>query len=1091
MAAVSDEPVASADSMSASSSEDEATKKPSAPRSRSVGNAALLKENHDSIEQAVANVADRRMAYLIAQAPMFRKFLDKGNEDGASTTKGGRGKKGSQKDAAQLLLEKRSSSKSPGKRRRLTEKEEDNMLLAREGESGLQQTTRLTEQPPNITGKMRPYQIEGLNFLIGLFERGINGILADEMGLGKTLQTISLLGFLRVHKRITGPHIIIVPKSTLGNWINELNRWCPDIRAVRFHGNNDERREIIASQLQLGEFDVVVTTYEVVGKEKTFLTKYYWRCLIIDEAHRIKNENSQLSQVVRLFVTQNRLLITGTPLQNNLHELWALLNFLLPDVFSSSEYFEKWFSSVEELPGAEKNEANAEKPENGKDADANDGSGKTEIVKQLHAILRPFLIRRLKSEVEHSLPPKKETVLFTKLSPMQLDLYRDLLKKDVDAINGKGGDRVRLLNILMQLRKCCNHPYLFDGVEDRTLDPFGEHVVTNSGKFALLDRLLPRLKKDGHRVLIFSQMTRVLDILEDYCTMREHGFCRIDGNTDGELRDSQIQDYNSPESTKFIFLLSTRAGGLGINLATADTVILFDSDWNAQADLQAMDRAHRIGQKRVVNVYRLITESSVEERVLRTAMAKLRLDTLVIQQGRLTEQKKNLEKSELLDMIRFGADKFFKAHSNEYKDEDLDVILQRGEEKTDAMNKEIEEKVGATGNLDLLDFKISDPDSGAGPKAGSIFQFEGVNYKELAGDGKEFYLDVGKRSRTKSYDEAAYYREALRIGERATAEKKKARLKYRKEPVVHDFQFYDMARLREIFEVERKAVDDFNKETEEALKAGQTPPELPESGTLLDDALETERSKLLAEGFSNWTRREYNSFLRGVERHGRHNLDEVAIDIGDSKALEEVHEYSDAFWKLGETHLESWQRVVKQIEDGEQRIARRQEMERALGLKVGRYRDPWKELDVIYTGARSKTFIDEEDRWLVCMTNKLGYGRFENLKAEVRKAWQFRFNWWIKSRTPTELKRRVDALIRMIEKENEEIAEAERQAEKRKKGGKRRRDATGAGKSGNGDTGSRPGPAKGGGRKRKADTSALEQSKVDGYFQPKTKKGRS
>jgi SWI/SNF-related matrix-associated actin-dependent regulator of chromatin subfamily A member 5 len=1036
---------------SSESAEDRPARAVGRVRGRGAGDAALLAESNAAVDKALSDGAAGRTNYLLSQAPLFRKFMGLEGEDA-----GGKGQKDGRRDKVEA---------SPGtKRRRMTELEEDRLLVADDGVV-LAQTTRLPEQPANVTGKMRPYQVEGLNFLIGLFERGINGILADEMGLGKTLQTISLLAFLRLYKGINGPHIVIVPKSTLGNWMNELKRWCPDIHAVRFHGNAEERKEQCESLLQIGEFDVCVTTYETVTKEKAHLTKFHWRCLIIDEAHRIKNENSQLAQVVRLFKTQSRLLITGTPLQNNLHELWALLNFLLPDIFNSSDDFERWFSSVEDLPGAE---GNAGGGEGGKKAD----EGRGEIVKQLHAILRPFLIRRLKSEVEHSLPPKKETVLFTKLSPMQLNLYKDLLKKDIDAINGKGGDRVRLLNILMQLRKCCNHPYLFDGVEDRTLDPFGDHVVTNCGKLALLDRLLPRLQRGGHRVLIFSQMTRVLDILEDYATMRNYGFCRIDGSTDGELRDSQIVDYNAEGSDKFIFLLSTRAGGLGINLATADTVLLYDSDWNAQVDLQAMDRAHRIGQKKQVNVYRLITESSVEERVLRTAMAKLRLDTLVIQQGRLTQQKKNLEKNELLDMIRFGADKFFKSHSDEYRDEDLDVILQRGHDRTAEMNKDIEAKVGAGGNLDVLDFTITN-EAGEGPKAGTIFDFQGQNYKELAGGGKEFYhLDVGKRSRNQSYNESAYYREAMRVGNAPAA---KQRLKYRREPVTHDFMFFDVARLREIVAAERQAVDDFNKATEAAVKADKAPPELPSKGALLSDEMEADRARILAAGFSNWTRREFNSFLRGVERHGRDNIEAIAGDIGDTKTLDEVHEYSDAFWKLGEQHLESWSRVLKSIEDGEARIQRRQEMERALALKVGRYKDPWKELDVVYSGSRSKTFIDDEDRWLVCMTNQLGYGRFEILKAEVRKAWQFRFNWWIKSRTPNELKRRIDSLIKLIEKENADIAEAERAEKRRKAAAKRRREGGGTG----GASGSGAKPAK----KRRGDGGGkAQQQKVDSFF---------
>lgn len=944
------------------------------------------------------------------------------------------------------------------KKRRMTEKEEDKIMMENieEKSDPLVQTTRLSEQPRNISGQMRPYQLEGLNFLIGLFERGLNGILADEMGLGKTLQTIALLGFLRRYKGITGPHLIIVPKSTLGNWMNEIARWCPEIRAVRFHGTRDERKHQMSNLIQYGKFDAVVTSYEVVSKEKTHLTKFSWRYLIIDEAHRIKNENSLLSQVVRMFTTQARLLITGTPLQNNLHELWALLNFLLPDVFSSADVFEKWFSSVEAAEGEDVTVT---------------GEKQKEIVGQLHAVLRPFLIRRLKSEVEHSLPPKKETVLFTKLSEMQLELYRNLLKKDIDAINGKGGDRVRLLNILMQLRKCVNHPYLFDGMEDRSMDPFGEHLIHNCAKLSLLDRLLPRLKEGDHRVLIFSQMTRVLDILEDYCAIRKYKYCRIDGGTDGESRDEQIADYNRDGSDKFVFLLSTRAGGLGINLATADTVILYDSDWNAQCDLQAMDRAHRIGQRRHVNVYRLITENSVEERILRTAMSKLRLDTLVIQQGRLTQQKKNLQKDQLLEMIRFGADNFFKTNASDYAEEDIEVLLTRGQERTKEMKAEIEKKISASGNLDMLDFKLSGDD---GNKDKSIFHFEGIDYKEKSAAGEQFFLDVGKRVRSKNYDESAYYRDAMRQAQAPAPEKKKPRLRYRKEPALPDHMLYNASRLRELFAIERQIVDKYNAEADAAIKEGKEPPELPNmKESLLSEGQEKEREMLLAEGFSTWTRRDFQSFLRACERHGRRNLERIADDIGESKSLDEVTDYAKAFWEKGPQLIESWAKILKQIEDGEVKIARRHDMERAIQRKIDRYEDPWKELDVVYANNRSKTFIDEEDRWLVCMTNKLGYGRWEDIKLEVRKAWQFRFNWWFKSRTPVELKRRVDVLIRLIEKENEEIMEARKLAEKRRKNFHKRRESLSNG---------RAAPAGFNQKKRKT-----EQSQVDSFFSSKPK----
>lgn len=262
--------------------------------------------------------------------------------------------------------------------------------------------------------------------------------------------------------------------------------------------------------------------------------------------------------------TEFRLLITGTPLQNNLNELWALLNFILPEIFGDAEQFDKWFS----LSGDE---------------------GQQNVIKKLHTVLRPFMIRRVKKDVACGLPPKKETKLYIGLTKMQQEWYKRLLTKDAQELNSLGGpDKVRLLNILMQLRKVCNHPYLFEGAEPGPPYTDGPHLWENSGKMSLLHKLLPKLKAQGSRVLIFSQMTRILDILEDYFRLLGFQYCRIDGNTDGDSRDAQMDVFNAPNSEKFAFLLSTRAGGLGINLATADIVILFDSDWNPQVDLQAM-----------------------------------------------------------------------------------------------------------------------------------------------------------------------------------------------------------------------------------------------------------------------------------------------------------------------------------------------------------------------------------------------------------------------------------------------------------------------------------------------------------------------
>ena len=384
------------------------------------------------------------------------------------------------------------------------------------------------------------------------------------------MQSISILVYMMEFKGDTGPHLIVVPKSTLSNWMNELGRWAPNIKTIKFHGTKDERLDMAENILQPGQRDekrtwnVCITTYEVCNLDRNVLNKFAWSYLIIDEAHRLKNEASTFSKTVRAFETRYRLLLTGTPLQNNLHELWALLNFLVPDVFASADQFDEWFN-----------------------LDIDDENEKSKLISQLHKILRPFMLRRLKADVEKSLPPKSETILFTGMSAMQKKLYKDILMRDLDTLTGKGGSgsRTSVLNIVMQLRKCAGHPYLFPGVEDRSLPPLGEHLVENCGKMVLLDKLLIRLKERGHRVLLFTQMTRILDILEDYMHMRGFNYCRIDGNTSYEDREERIDSYNRPESDKFLFLLSTRAGGLGINLQTADVVILFDSDWNPQADL--------------------------------------------------------------------------------------------------------------------------------------------------------------------------------------------------------------------------------------------------------------------------------------------------------------------------------------------------------------------------------------------------------------------------------------------------------------------------------------------------------------------------
>ncbi|XP_026194247.1 ISWI chromatin-remodeling complex ATPase CHR17, partial [Cyclospora cayetanensis] len=549
----------------------------------------------------------------------------------------------------------------------LTEKEEDDLLLqaAQEEETAKGAYCRLTEQPACIAGQMKAYQVEGLNWLYQLFRLNINGILADEMGLGKTLQCISLLGFLKYERGVNGPHLIICPRSTLDNWYCEINKWCSQLRAVRLHGTKEQRDTIFAEMLQEGRFDLCVTTYEMVIKEKNRLsTKYNWEYLVMDEAHRIKNEKSILADVVRRFRPNHRLLITGTPLQNNLRELWSLLNFIMPQLFDNTLHFEGLFD-FSRFGSSEQQQR---------------------MIQTLHRVLRPFMLRRLKTDVARDLPPKREVYIFVGMSKLQKKLYADILSKNLEVLNAMSSNKTQMLNILMQLRKCCNHPYLFDGVEPGPPYVEGYHLVEAAGKMHLLDRLLPRLKAEGSRVLLFSQMTRLLDIVDDYCRWRGHAYCRIDGSTPGEERQLKIDDFNREGSDKFIFLLSTRAGGLGINLATADVVILFDSDFNPQMDLQAMDRAHRIGQKKKVVVYRFVTGSTVEERIVERAAKKLKLDSLVIQKGRLSQkgsQQQGPQASELQDILQFGAQEVYRTQDeSSITEADIDIILADAEQRT-------------------------------------------------------------------------------------------------------------------------------------------------------------------------------------------------------------------------------------------------------------------------------------------------------------------------------------------------------------------------------------------------------------------------
>jgi SWI/SNF-related matrix-associated actin-dependent regulator of chromatin subfamily A member 5 len=849
-------------------------------------------------------------------------------------------------------------------------------------------------------GEMRDYQVQGLNWLISLYENGINGILADEMGLGKTLQTISFLGYLRFLRGVKGPHLIAVPKSTINNWAREFAQWIPEINILVFQGAKEERQELIRDKLLPQHFDVCVTSYEMVLREKAHFKKFAWEYIIIDEAHRIKNEESMLSQIVRLFNSRNRLLITGTPLQNNLHELWALLNFLLPDVFSDSAAFDQWFQQ--------------------QDADQDT------VVQQLHKVLRPFLLRRVKSDVEKALKPKKETNIYVGMSEMQVKWYRRILEKDIDAVNGAVGKRegkTRLLNIVMQLRKCCNHPYLFDGAEPGPPYTNDEHLVFNSGKMVILDKLLKRMKAQGSRILIFSQMSRVLDILEDYCLMREYQYCRIDGSTAHEDRISAIDEYNKEGSEKFIFLLTTRAGGLGINLTSADIVVLYDSDWNPQADLQAMDRAHRIGQTKQVYVYRFVTENAIEEKVLERAAQKLRLDQLVIQQGRAqTATSKAASKDELLNMVQHGAEDIFEAEGGTIADNDIDEIFRRGEERT----KKLQERYAELGIDDLQNFTSE-----------SAYNWMGEDFKQKKTLGIA-WINPSKRERhTPNYSIDHYYKDALHTGGPTQTKPKAPRPP--KQINIQDHQFYP-PELKELHDRETNAFrkeigykaplpegDDLDLEEREQQQADEQK-EIDEAVPLTEEEIQ-EKEDLSTQGFANWQRRDFHHFIRANEKYGRDKYAEIAEEIG-TKTAKEVKEYSKVFWERYEeidgtrphsSQLTSgYDRYVTAIETGEERLRKQDRQTKFLHEKLSQYRAPLLQLQIQYNQNKGKVYTEEEDRFLLVQLDKFGVGRedlYERIREEIRESPLFRFDWFFLSRTSLEIQRRCTTLLTMIMRE--------------------------------------------------------------------------
>ncbi|XP_029986615.1 chromodomain-helicase-DNA-binding protein 4-like, partial [Sphaeramia orbicularis] len=554
-------------------------------------------------------------------------------------------------------------------------------------------TIKFERQPEYLDstgGTLHPYQLEGLNWLRFSWAQGTDTILADEMGLGKTVQTAVFLYSLYKEGHSKGPFLVSAPLSTIINWEREFEMWAPDMYVVTYVGDKDSRAVIRENEFSFEDnairggkkasrmkkdssvkFHVLLTSYELITIDMAALGSIDWACLVVDEAHRLKNNQSKFFRVLNNYPLQHKLLLTGTPLQNNLEELFHLLNFLTPERFSNLEGFLEEFADI----------------------------AKEDQIKKLHDMLGPHMLRRLKADVFKHMPSKTELIVRVELSPMQKKYYKFILTKNFEALNTKGGgNQVSLLNVVMDLKKCCNHPYLFpaaameapkmpNGMYD------GQALTKAAGKLLLLQKMMRKLKDGGHRVLIFSQMTKMLDLLEDFLENEGYKYERIDGGITGGMRQEAIDRFNAPGAQQFAFLLSTRAGGLGINLATADTVIIYDSDWNPHNDIQAFSRAHRIGQNKKVMIYRFVTKASVEERITQVAKKKMMLTHLVVRPG-LGSKTGSMSKQELDDILKFGTEALFKDEGEgenkeedssiiHYDDKAIDRLLDRNQDATD------------------------------------------------------------------------------------------------------------------------------------------------------------------------------------------------------------------------------------------------------------------------------------------------------------------------------------------------------------------------------------------------------------------------
>ncbi|KAF8609365.1 hypothetical protein BDV93DRAFT_141687 [Ceratobasidium sp. AG-I] len=532
---------------------------------------------------------------------------------------------------------------------------------------------------------LMPFQVQGLQWLYGNWHNLQPSILADDMGLGKTVQLVSLIGKL-VSEHVF-PHLIVVPNSTIVNWVREFERWVPHVRVVRFNGEAKGREVIKKTELWNSDgkqmYHALVTTYETLAGaefQQVFKKPGRWETVVVDEGQRLKSDSSLLFRKLTELKTIHRILMTGTPLNNNIRELFNLMNFLDPKEWNNLDQLEKEYDQ-ENLT--------------------------EELIAKLHERLRPYFLRRQKAEVL-DLPDKHEVIVPVSLAPIQKDIMRAILEANLSTLGlfvdknlretrkGPGPKKSSLHNVLMEMRKCIQHPYLNQADMERrglSQEETLKQLVDASAKFRLLKLLLPQLKKRGHRVLLFSQFKIVLDIVEDFLVMEGYKLLRLDGDTKSSLRQKEIDEFNKPGSDYFIYILTTRAGGVGVNLWSADTVIVFDPDFNPHQDLQAIARAHRYGQTKRVLVFKFMAKNTAEEKIFMMGKKKLVLDHLIVQ--KLGDED---EMDDIQGILTHGAKALFEntgesASDIKYTEHDIEELITRAE------TEQSEEKKSSEGGM--------------------------------------------------------------------------------------------------------------------------------------------------------------------------------------------------------------------------------------------------------------------------------------------------------------------------------------------------------------------------------------------------------